>query len=184
MLVIPGGRAPEYISLNLKVLDIVHHFANANKPIAVICHGAQLLAAAGIIKSRSLTAYPAVGPEINSAGGTYVEISINKAVVDGNLVTAPAWSTHPDWLAKFLVVLGTKIELKIRRPYTSKIRKERRTFDCWKNCRKTWCFGETRQPNNQTAKYPAQPKERSLQLNTLQIMEKIKKAIFGRPRLL
>lgn len=110
-LVIPGGRAPEYIRLNPNVLDIVRHFANANKPIAAICHGAQLLAAAGILKGRSVTAYPAVKPEVNSAGGTYIEVPIDKAIVDGNLVTAPAWPAHPDWLAKFLSVLGTKIEL-------------------------------------------------------------------------
>lgn len=110
-LVVPGGRAPEYIRLNPNVLDIVRHFANENKPIAAICHGVQLLAAAGILKGRTLTAYPAVGPEVNSAGGTYINVPTNKAVVDGNLVTAPAWPAHPDWLAKFLSVLGTKIEL-------------------------------------------------------------------------
>lgn len=110
-LVVPGGRAPEYIRLNPNVLDIVRHFANENKPIAAICHGAQLLAAAGVLKGRSLTAYPAVGPEVNAVGGTYIDVPINKAVVDGNLVTAPAWPAHPDWLAKFLSVLGTKIEL-------------------------------------------------------------------------
>lgn len=110
-LVIPGGRAPEYIRLNAKVLDIVRHFANANKPIAAICHGAQLLTAAGVVKGRSVSAYPAVGPDVNSAGGTYVEIPINEAFVDGTLVSAPAWPAHPDWLAKFLNLLGTKIEL-------------------------------------------------------------------------
>ncbi|MGQ9819378.1 MAG: DJ-1/PfpI family protein [Candidatus Kapaibacteriales bacterium] len=110
-LVVPGGRAPEYIRLNSKVLDIVRHFANVNKPIAAICHGPQILAAAGVLKGRSLTAYPAIGPEVNSAGGTYVEVPINKAFVDGNLITAPAWPAHPDWLAKFLSVLKTRIEL-------------------------------------------------------------------------
>ncbi len=110
-LVIPGGRAPEYIRLNEKVLDIVRHFAAANKPIAAICHGAQVLAAAGVLEGRSCSAYPAVGPDVNRAGGRYVDIPANKAHVDGNLVTAPAWPAHPEWIAKFLQVLGTKIEL-------------------------------------------------------------------------
>lgn len=110
-LVIPGGRAPEYIRLNETVLDIVRHFADAGKPIAAICHGAQVLAAAGVIDGRSCSAYPAVGPDVTRAGGRYVDIPVSDAHVDGNLVTAPAWPAHPDWLAKFLKVLGTKIEL-------------------------------------------------------------------------
>jgi intracellular protease, PfpI family len=109
-LVIPGGRAPEYIRLNEKVLEIVRHFAAANKPIAAICHGAQVLAAAGVLEGESCSAYPAVGPDVNRAGGRYVDIPADKAHVDGNLVTAPAWPAHPDWIAKFLAVLGTKIE--------------------------------------------------------------------------
>jgi protease I len=110
-LVIPGGRAPEYIRLNEKVLDIVRHFAAENKPIAAICHGAQVLAAAGVVAGRDCSAYPAVGPDVNRAGGRYMDIPVDQAHVDGNLVTAPAWPAHPAWLAKFLVVLGTKIEL-------------------------------------------------------------------------
>ena len=109
-LVIPGGRAPEYIRLNEKVLSIVRHFANANKPIAAVCHGAQVLAAAGVLKGKSCSAYPAVGPDVTGAGGKYVDIPVDKAHVEGKLVTAPAWPAHPDWLAKFLQVLGTKIE--------------------------------------------------------------------------
>ncbi len=109
-LVIPGGRAPEYIRLNEKVLDIVRHFAAANKPIAAICHGAQVLAAAGVLEGKSCSAYPAVGPDVNRAGGRYVDLPADKAHVDGNLVTAPAWPAHPEWIAKFLQVLGTKIE--------------------------------------------------------------------------
>ncbi len=108
-LVIPGGRAPEYIRLNEKVLGIVRDFAKADKPIAAICHAAQLLAAAGVLQGRSCSAYPAVGPEVNRAGGKYVDIAVHQAHVDGKLVTAPAWPAHPDWLAKFLAVLGTKI---------------------------------------------------------------------------
>lgn len=110
-LVIPGGRAPEYIRLNDKVLKIVRHFSEANKPIASICHGAQVLAAAGVIKGKTCSAYPAVGPDVITAGGKYVDIAVDKAHADGNLVTAPAWPAHPEWLAKFLKVLGTKIEL-------------------------------------------------------------------------
>jgi len=110
-LVIPGGRAPEYIRLDAKVLDAVRHFATANKPIASICHGAQVLAAAGVIAGRACTAYPAVGPDVKSAGGTMMDIPVDKAYVDGNLVTAPAWPAHPEWLSMFLKVLGTRIEL-------------------------------------------------------------------------
>src|SRR5262245_58369126 len=110
-LVIPGGRAPEYLRLNEQVLSIVRHFASANKPIAAICHGAQLLAAAGVLKGRACSAYPACGPEGLAAGGKYVELAVDAAHVDGTLVTAPAWPAHPQWLAKFLTVLGTRIEL-------------------------------------------------------------------------
>ena len=110
-LVIPGGRSPEYIRLNDKVLDMVRHFSKANKPIASICHGAQVLAGAGVIAGKACSAYPAVGPDVRSAGGKYVDIPVDQAHVDGNLVTAPAWPAHPEWLAKFLKVLGTKIEL-------------------------------------------------------------------------
>ncbi len=109
-LVIPGGRAPEYLRLNPRVIAAVQHFAQANKPIAAICHGAQLLAAAGVIAGRSCSAYPACGPEVKAAGGNFADISVDQAHVDGNLVTAPAWPAHPDWLAKFLQVLGTRIE--------------------------------------------------------------------------
>ncbi|CUT00225.1 DJ-1/PfpI family protein [Candidatus Chrysopegis kryptomonas] len=108
-LVIPGGRAPEYIRMNERVLEIVRHFAENNKPIAAICHGAQVLTAAGVVKGRKINAYPAVGPEVKVAGGEYVELPWDKAIVDGNIVTAPAWPAHPEWLAKFLELLGTKI---------------------------------------------------------------------------
>ena len=109
-LVIPGGRAPEYIRLDQGVLAMVRHFAGAAKPIAAICHGAQLLAAAGVLAGRSVSAYPAVGPEVTAAGGKYVDLPMDGAHVDGNLVTAPAWPAHPAWLAKFLGVLGSRIE--------------------------------------------------------------------------
>jgi protease I len=104
-LVIPGGRAPEYLRLNPDVIAIVEYFFEDDKPVAAICHGIQILTAAGVIFGRSLTAYPAVGPEITAAGGEYVEIAIDGAHTDGKLVTAPAWPAHPAWLAAFLKVL-------------------------------------------------------------------------------
>ena len=110
-LVIPGGRAPEYIRLNKAVLDMVRHFAAEDKPIAAICHGTQVLAAAGVFAGKACTAYPAVGPDVSNAGGQWVDVPVDKAHVDGNLVSAPAWPAHPEWLAKFLDLLGTKIEL-------------------------------------------------------------------------
>ena len=110
-LLIPGGRAPEYIRLNATLLEIVQHFAEAEKPIAAICHGPQVLAAANVLVGKECTAYPAVGPDVTNAGGTYVQIDVDKAHVDGNLVSAPAWPAHPAWLAEFLKLLGTKIEL-------------------------------------------------------------------------
>jgi protease I len=113
-LVIPGGRSPEYLRLNPKVLDVVRHFFEKGKPVAAICHAAQLLAAAGVLKGRRCSCYPAVAPDVSTAGGTYVEVPIDKACVDGNLVTAPAWPAHPAWLSSFLTVLGTKLEVTDR----------------------------------------------------------------------
>ena len=104
-LIVPGGRAPEYLRLNEKVLDIVRHFDKAGKPIAALCHGPQLLAAASILKGRKLNAYPACAPEIELAGGAFIKLDFSDAVVDGNLVTGPAWTAHPAWLAKFLAVI-------------------------------------------------------------------------------
>lgn len=111
-LVIPGGRAPEYLRLNEKVLDIVRYFVTSGKPVAAICHGIQLLTAADVVKGRTLTAYPAVKAEILLAGGKWYEVnkSFSNACVDGNIVTAPAWPAHPEWIRKFLELLGTKIQ--------------------------------------------------------------------------
>jgi protease I len=109
-LVIPGGRAPEYLRLNERVIAVVRHFAGAKKPIAAICHGAQLLAAAGVLEGQACSAYPAVGPEVRSAGGRFVDLKVDQAHADGNLVTAPAWPAHPQWLARFLDVLGTRVQ--------------------------------------------------------------------------
>jgi protease I len=109
-LVISGGRAPEYMRLNGRVLEIVQEFVKADKPVAAICHGAQVLTAAGVVSGKRVSAYPAVGPEVVLAGGEYADIAIDDACVDGKLVTAPAWPAHAAWLSKFLDVLGTKIE--------------------------------------------------------------------------
>jgi protease I len=111
-LVIPGGRAPEYLRLNTRVLELVRHFDASNKPIAAICHGPQILAAAGVLKGRSCSCYPAVGPEIQLGSGVYAEPSagLDSAHTDGNLVTAPAWPAHPAWMKQFLELLGSRIE--------------------------------------------------------------------------
>ena len=107
-LVVPGGRAPEYIRLNQDVLSLVREFFDAGKPVAAICHGLQLLAAAGVLKGRSCTAYPACGPDVTMAGGEFVEVPIDAAHVDGNLISAPAWPAHPAWLAELLKVLEAR----------------------------------------------------------------------------
>lgn len=111
-LVVPGGRAPEYLRLNERVLEIVRHFAWENKPIASICHGQQILAAAGVVQGKRCTAYPAVKPELVRAGAEWCDVNetVTNAVVDDKLVTAGAWPAHPEWMRKFLAVLGTKIE--------------------------------------------------------------------------
>ena len=112
-LCIPGGRAPEYLRLNHRVIQIVRDFANQQKPIAAICHGPQVLAAARVITGKRISCYPAVGPEVVLAGATYAEINIDDAVTDANFVTAPAWPAHPKWIAGFLAVLGTRIEHEV-----------------------------------------------------------------------
>jgi protease I len=108
-LVIPGGRAPEYLRLNPRVLEIVQHFASAGKPIAAICHGAQILTAAKVLQGKRISAYPAVKPEIEMAGGEFIppNETFSDAHIDGQFITAPAWPAHPAWMAKFLEVLGT-----------------------------------------------------------------------------
>jgi protease I len=109
-LMIPGGRAPEYLRINPRVIEIVHHFAKTNKPIAAICHGPQVLAAAGVLQGKKCNAYPATGPEVILGGGTFVSLPMTDALVDGNLVSGPGWPALACYLAKFLDVLGTKIE--------------------------------------------------------------------------
>jgi protease I len=108
-LVIPGGRAPEYLRLDEQVLAIVRYFAEAQKPIAALCHGPQILTAAGVVKGRRISAYPACAPEIAAAGGMFAKVRFEQAVTDRNLVTGPAWTAHVEWLRQFLAVLGTKV---------------------------------------------------------------------------
>jgi len=107
-LVIPGGRAPEYLRLNERVLDVVRHFAETSKPIAAICHGPQILVAAGVLVGRQCSSYPAVAPEITAAGGEYMTPGegMDTAHVEGNLVTAPAWPAHPAWIREFQRLLA------------------------------------------------------------------------------
>jgi protease I len=110
-LVIPGGRGPEYLRTYPAVVAMVKHFFDTNKPVAAICHAAQLLAGADVLKGRSCSAYPACQVEVERAGGTYAQIPIDGAFTEGNLVSAPAWPAHPAWIAQFLALLGTKITL-------------------------------------------------------------------------
>ena len=106
-LVLPGGRAPEYLRLDERVLKIIRSFAEADKPIAAICHAMQLLTTAGIVGGRRCQAYPAVRPELEQAGAEWEEPSedLDSVCIDGNLVTAPAWPAHPAWMREFLNLL-------------------------------------------------------------------------------
>ncbi len=108
-LVVPGGRAPEYLRLNSAVVAMARHFLEADKPVAAVCHGAQLLAATGLIKGRRVSAYPACQVEVELAGAEYVGIPVDQAITDGKLISAPAWPAHPAWMSQFLAVLGTRI---------------------------------------------------------------------------
>lgn len=110
-LVIPGGRAPEYLRMNARVIAIVQAFDQAKKPIAAVCHGAQILAAADVLKGKTCSAYPACAAEVKLAGGTFADISVTDALTDGHLITAPAWPAHPEWLAQFIKALGATVQL-------------------------------------------------------------------------
>ncbi len=105
-LILPGGRAPEYLRLNSDVIKFTKHFLEKNKPIAAICHGIQILTATEAIKDRNLACYPACAPELKNSGATYADIGMEDACVDGNLVTAKAWTAHTKWIKSFLEVLG------------------------------------------------------------------------------
>lgn len=109
-LIIPGGRAPEYIRMDADARRIVKHFADSGKPIAAICHAAQLLAAADVLQGHRAACYPAVSPELTKAGGTFVD---EAAVVDGNIVSARAWPDHPQWMRAFVNLLRTRIPVKV-----------------------------------------------------------------------
>ncbi|PWJ58341.1 protease I [Dyadobacter jejuensis] len=108
-LYVCGGRAPEYIRLNKRIIEITQHFFETNKPVAAICHGIQILTTARVLEGRTLTAYVAVGPDIELAGGTWKNIPADQAIVDGNLVTSPAWPGHPAILKEFYKLLGVEI---------------------------------------------------------------------------
>jgi protease I len=101
-LLIPGGRAPEYIRLNEEVEQIVKHFFETNKPVAAICHGVLLLTYLGVVKGRKMTGYIAVKPDIEAAGAKYLD---EEVVVDGNLVTSRAWPDLPAFMKKFIELL-------------------------------------------------------------------------------
>ena len=110
-LVIPGGRAPEYLQLDDRVLAVVRHFFDAGKPVAATCHGPMILAAAGVLRGRRCQAYPSVRPQVVDAGGTWDEPApgLDSACTDGLLVTAPAWPANPAWMRAFLALLGTPV---------------------------------------------------------------------------
>lgn len=110
-LVVPGGRAPEYLRMNARVIEIVQEFNQAQKPIAAVCHGPQLLAAAGILQGRTCSAYPACAAEVKLAGGNFADLAVTDAITDGNLITAPAWPAHPAWMAQFIQALGATVAI-------------------------------------------------------------------------
>lgn len=110
-LVVPGGRAPEYLRMNARVIEIVQEFNQAQKPIAAVCHGPQLLAAAGILQGRTCSAYPACAAEVKLAGGNFADLTVTDAITDGNLITAPAWPAHPAWMAQFIQALGATVTI-------------------------------------------------------------------------
>jgi protease I len=104
-LVIPGGRAPEYLRTYDEVLDVARHFFEEDKPVAALCHGPLILAAAGVLDGYTCSAYPALKADVESAGATFSDTVTR----DGNLVTGTAWPDHPEWIAEFLDLLGTEI---------------------------------------------------------------------------
>jgi len=110
-LYITGGRAPEYIRLDPKVIEYTKYFFEKNLPVAAICHGIQVLTAADVVRGKTLTCYVAVGPEVKLGGGNYKDIPATEAITDGNLTTSPAWPGHPAILKEFYKLLGVKIEL-------------------------------------------------------------------------
>lgn len=109
-LVVPGGRAPEYLALDDSVIALVKHFMESGKPVASICHGQQILAAAGVLKGRKCTAYPAVRLNVVLGGATWLEPDpIHRCFTDGNLVTGAAWPAHPEFVAQLMALLGIRV---------------------------------------------------------------------------
>lgn len=106
---ITGGRSSEYLRLNKSVLSLVCQAMSLSLPIAAICHGSQILVAAGILKGKKLTGYFTVKPEVELAGGLWVATADDEAVMDGNLITAPTWMAHPAILRHFINLMGTRI---------------------------------------------------------------------------
>jgi protease I len=104
-VVIPGGRAPEYIRNDADCQRIVRHFFEQDKPVAQICHAPLVLAAAGLLKGRRTAAYPALAPDVAAAGAEFVD---SGAVVDGMMVSARAWPDHPTWMRAFIELLRAK----------------------------------------------------------------------------
>jgi len=111
-LVIPGGRAPEYIRNNPDCQRIIQHFFQQSKPVAQICHAALALAAAGVLKGKRTAAYPALEPDVRAAGAEFVN---SEAVVDGHMISARAWPDHPAWMREFVKLLRQKASLQEQR---------------------------------------------------------------------
>jgi protease I len=109
-LLIPGGRSPEYLRIDPRVIELVTQFARSNKPLAAICHGPQVLATARLIAGKRINAYPACRPDVEGAGATYVTLEMDEAITDGNFVTAPAWPAQGAWIAQLVALLGTRVE--------------------------------------------------------------------------
>lgn len=114
-LILPGGRAPEYLRMNEKVLKITKEFFNQNKPICAICHGPQILCSAGVLKDVESTAYPACRSEVESSGSKFVgdNQTFDNVVVDlkHKLVSTPAWPGQPGVLRKFVELLGGSFKI-------------------------------------------------------------------------
>lgn len=102
-LYITGGRAPEYLRLNFKVLEMVRYFIGQQKPLAAICHGVQILTSADAVKGRRLTAYEAIAPEVCMAGAIFCPVKPDEVVEDGMLLTSPTWMGHPALLRQFIL---------------------------------------------------------------------------------
>ena len=108
-LVIPGGRAPEYIRNDPDLQKIIRHFFQQEKPVAQLCHAPLALAAAGVLKGRKSAAYPALAPDVAAAGAEFVD---SGAVVDGQMVSARAWPDHPTWMRAFIRLLKQKAPVR------------------------------------------------------------------------